>query len=228
MFTRRTLALLSLLVALSANSKSQAAPRPTGSLPQAAPLPSDSSDSPTGRDSLTGSLHLSPSVAWVGPWGELSGSRSAARSLGNGVGLGLDAQYGLSRTLQIGAWGHLDEYAGADTCSTCSAESIALGPTVSYRLAQGTRFDPWVSVGTGYSFTSARTADAAEANFSGPEWLRLALGGDWYLASMFTLGPFGEFTFGTNDATPVGESRGGLHFRVATGIRFSFATGKRR
>jgi len=210
------LALSALIVTLSVAFPASAEPEPPPAL-----------EIPDATDTVSESLQLNPTLAWTDIWGDLSHARRVTQSVNGGPSIGLDAAYGLSRTVQLGLWGRLDDHSNASGCGTCSGQTFALGPDFTYRLAQGTRFDPWAAIGIGYSFTSIQTADA-KLKFSGPEWTRLALGADWYLGSQVLLGPFAELMLGTNAQVPSGDESGGPHFRVAAGLRLGFATSARR
>ncbi len=210
------LALSTLILALSVASPASAEPEPKPAL-----------EIPDATDTVSASLQLDPSLAWSDIWGDLSHARRVTQSVSAGPSIGLDAAYGLSRTVQLGIWGRLDDYSTSSSCGACSGQSFALGPSFTYRLAQGTRLDPWAAIGIGYSFTSIHTADA-KLKFSGPEWARLALGADWYVGSQVLIGPFAELMLGTNAQVPSGDDSGGPHFRVAAGLRLGFASNARR
>ena len=57
---------------------------------------------------------------------------------------------------------------------------------------QGVRFDPWVSAGLGF-----RETHGANESFTGIDWARLQVGGDWYATSQFGFGPLIELSLGT-------------------------------
>ncbi|GEM_PF-1110826 len=212
----RGLELSTLIVALSVVFPASAETEPQAAL-----------EIPDATDTVSESLQLNPSLAWTDVWGDLSRARPMTQVVSSGPSVGLDAAYGLSRSFQLGLWGRLDDYSNSSSCGTCSGQRFALGPDFTYRLAQGTRLDPWAAIGIGYSFTSIRTADA-KLKFSGPEWARLAMGADWYLGSFVRLGHFAELMWGTHAQVPSGDEAGGLHFRAAAGLRLGFATTARR
>ncbi|MDX2051130.1 MAG: hypothetical protein SFV15_01985 [Polyangiaceae bacterium] len=182
---------------------------------------------PDAPDTLSQSLQLFASASWVDVWGELSEGKAVRRSLGSGPSIGGEALYGLSRDVALGLWGHWDEYSAPSSCSGCSGHSVAFGPSVTYRLTQGTRLDPWASFGMGYSFTSVKVT-GTELSFSGPEWARLGLGADWYLGSSILLGPFAELTVGQNQTVPSDGSEGAAHFRLLGGLRVGLTTTSRK
>lgn len=216
MLKARELALSTLIVVLSVVFPASAEPEPQAAL-----------EIPDATDTVSESLQFTPSLAWTDVWGDLSHARPMTRVVSGGPSVGLDAAYGLSRSLLLGLWGRFDDHSNSSSCGACSGQTFALGPDFTYRLAQGTRLDPWAAVGIGYSFTSIRTTDA-KLKFSGPEWARLAMGADWALGSFVHLGPFAELMWGTHAQVPSGDEAGSLHFRAAAGLRLGFASTARR
>jgi hypothetical protein len=96
----------------------------------------------------------------------------------------------------LGAWGELDSYSAASNCPACSGKSFAGGPFLRYHLVQGTRFDPWGSLAVGVRSTSVDIGNAT-AHHSGPELLKLTLGGDWYPTANLAFGPYVTLDLGT-------------------------------
>jgi hypothetical protein len=190
-----------------------------------APLPGDAVDDdepeppliPAARDSLGGHLQLSPSATLVIPFGELSDGTSQSSVLGVGPGFGLDAGIGVSRSVVLGAWGQLVRFGEGSDCSDCSATSLAGGAFIRYHLVQGVRFDPWLSAGVGFR---TLTAGVDEARFSGFDFLRLQVGGDWYPARFLGVGPFVELDSGVYTSQP-GDADPGIYFQFAAGLRLT-------
>lgn len=74
-----------------------------------------------------------------------------------------------------------------------------------YHLVEGTRFNPWLALGVAYrhiswNFDRARTLDSIE-------FARLTLGGDWYVTSLFAVGPVVGLGLDTAYSEPSGEQR---------------------
>jgi hypothetical protein len=130
----------------------------------------------------------------------------------------LDAGLGVSRTLAVGVFGQLGTYGDTDGCPSCSARSIAVGPWVRYHLVQGTRFDPWLSLGLGYRLLSIDT-EQGSLDYSGIDWLRVQLGGDWYATSQLGFGPLIEFDVGVYGDRPDGSGDAAAHFLALVGLR---------
>ena len=90
---------------------------------------------------------------------------------------------------------------------------------VSYHLVQGVRFDPWASAGLGYRITKLSTP-AANIDYSGIEWLRLQVGGDWYPFDKIGFGPYLELDMGRySSRSPSSVGNGANHWHLATGLR---------
>jgi hypothetical protein len=169
------------------------------------PLPGDAVDEdepeppliPPAQDTLAGHISLGVSALWAVPFGDLEDSKSQSQLIGSGPGFGLDLGIGISRTVALGAWGQLLRFGDSDNCTSCSASSLGVGAFVRYHLVQGTRFDPWMSAGIGYRKTSIQDVPGGgDVDYSGIEWLRLQMGGDWYPLKFLGIGPLIELDMG--------------------------------
>lgn len=199
--------------------------------PSPVPVPNDDEPEPPlipdAKDTLGGHLVAAANGTFVVPFGDLSQSVAAA-NLGPGYGVGLDLGYGLSRSVVFGVWGRYETYANSVDCGTepnrnagCTASGYAVGPFVRYHLVQGTRFDPWLLAGLGYRAMTVESS-AGKADYSGVEWLRLSLGGDYYPFKNFGFGPLTEFDLGVFGNRP-DEGRGSaVHFSFVAGLRLVF------
>jgi hypothetical protein len=198
----------------------------TGTPGTAAPLPADESGPvvvpadndqpalepiPSAHDTLGGHLMLGASLGARWPFGKLATDTNQQDYLGAALAVNLDLGYGLSRNVVAGVWGEFDNHYSPSGCGVCSGKSFAGGPFIRYHLVQGTRFDPWGSFALGYRSTSVDTR-IDTAHYSGIDFLRLTLGGDWYPTSNFGFGPY--FTF---DAGTYGSR---VHTGISTGLRF--------
>ncbi|HMJ10668.1 MAG TPA: hypothetical protein VK524_04630 [Polyangiaceae bacterium] len=172
---------------------------------------------PAAQDTVGGHLQLSPSAALVIPFGELSDGTSQSSVLGIGPGFALDVGFGVSRSVVLGAWGQLVSFGAGSECSDCSATSLAGGAFVRYHLVQGVRFDPWLSAGVGFR---TLTAGVDDARFSGFDFMRFQVGGDWYPARFLGFGPFAELDAGAYTSQP-GDADSAAYFQFATGLRLT-------
>jgi len=159
---------------------------------------------PDARDTLGGHVIVGASAGAKWPFG------SHSNALGTGLGLNLDLGYGLGRNLVLGAWGEFDTYSAASWCGGCSGKSFAGGPFLRYHLVQGTRFDPWGSIAVGVRGTTVDLG-LSSATHVGPEYLKLTLGGDWFVTSNVALGPYLTFDLGSYGASS--------HSGLGTGLR---------
>jgi hypothetical protein len=196
--------------------------------PSPAPAPNDDEPPPPlvppAKDTLGGHLVGAASGAFVFPWGDLS-ERVPASDLGPGYGVSLDLGYGLSRSVVIGAWGQYSTYANSPDCGTdpnpdagCTASGFAVGPFVRYHLVQGMRFDPWILAGIGYRAMSVDSSSGTD-DYSGFEWMKISLGGDYYPFKNFGFGPVIEFAAGTFGTRPSDEGESRAHFSFVLGLR---------
>jgi len=162
--------------------------------------------------------------AAIGPaWslGKFGSSEAAVRGVGTGVGLRVDAGFGLSRSVVLGAWGSFASYTDGDRCaSSCSGRAFALGPFVRYHLSQGLRFDPWLTLGGGYRQLSYVGATGERQKFSGLEWLHFELGADYYLFSGLGLGPYGALGLSSYTTRPSSAGNAAVNTELSVGLRF--------
>lgn len=175
---------------------------------------------PPAVDTLGGHVDLSASAGVAVPFGDLQQNVPQSRFMGVGWGFGGEVGYGISRSVVLGIWGQGLKLGGHSTCKSCSTTSFAVGPFVSYHLVQGTRFDPWMSVGVGFRTTKIAGAPAGDLSYSGLEWLRLRVGGDWYAFSKFGFGPYLELDAGHYLSRPSQMSGSASpHVAFTTGLR---------
>jgi hypothetical protein len=170
-------------------------------------------------DQLTGHLQLSPSAGVAVPFGRLEAGAEQGDAMGPGWAFGADASYGLSRTVALGAFGQYLRLGEGDACSGCKTTSVAAGAFVRYHLVQGVRFDPWMSAGIGYRTTTV-SGSGDDVTYSGIEWLRLTVGGDWYAFDKVGFGPYLELDmgyYGKRSPGEIGSTR--AHWLFATGMR---------
>lgn len=177
---------------------------------------------PPASDTLAGHVLASAMAAWTIPFGSFEEGTSQTDLVGSGPGFSLDIGVGISRVVMLGAWGQLLTLGASSDCTNCAASSIAFGPFVRYHLVQGLRFDPWLSAGIGWRSTTLSGTPAGDYKYSGPEWLRLQIGGDWYPARMLGIGPAVELDMGTYWNRSNGElGTAAAHYQFLIGARIT-------
>ncbi len=183
---------------------------------------------PPAPDSLGGHFAAALSAAVAVPFGGYADDLSTSDLTGVGAGFGLELGFGVSRSVVLGLWGQFATLSAGSECDSCSSRSMAGGAFIRYHLVQGTRFDPWLAAGIGYRFTSIDADAAAEPalpetdpSFSGVEWARLQVGGDWYAFDFLGFGPFLELDMGVFTDRPQATSGNTAHFQFLTGMRIA-------
>lgn len=196
---------------------------PPSSKPATEPSAQPNSNAPAPvRNTVAGHFVAGGAGGFIWPLGRLDGRHLPADYFAPGEALNLDLGYGLSRYIVVGAWGELDSYGAPSRsrCPTCSGSGsgFAAGPFIRYHLVQGTRFDPWASFAVGYR---SLNESAANASYSGVEWGRIMLGGDFYPWSNFGFGPYLTMDLGSYGSHPAadGNASNKLFLNLATGLR---------
>lgn len=202
---------------------------------KATPLPGDDVDDseaeppliPAAQDTRGGHVLLAPSAFFAVPFGRLESGVAQSSALAAGPGFGLDAGVAISRSVVLGAWGQLIEFGDGDSCAGCSAKSLGFGAFLRYHLVQGVRLDPWMSLGLGYRTTTI-SANGADTRYSGLEFLRLQIGGDWYPSRFIGFGPFAELDSGVYTKHADSSASSAAHFQFVIGLRLAFDLPGRR
>jgi hypothetical protein len=173
-------------------------PQPRAVLhPQLVQRPPPSVDSPDepaapARDTVGGHFAIGVDAGLLVPFGSIASGVPQSRTMGLGLSIGGDLAYGISRTVMLGAYVDFGLPDAKGASSNHSITTIAAGPLIRYHLVQGMAFDPWLSGGVGFRLTSD-----GPTSFTGIDWMRLALGGDWYPASNLGFGPILELSLGS-------------------------------
>jgi hypothetical protein len=175
---------------------------------------------PRANNLLGSHLLIGASVGPAWSLGRLGTNVAAARGLGTGLGFRADAGLGLSRYVVLGVWGNFASYSDGDQCASCSGRAFALGPFVRYQLAQGLRFDPWLSLGGGYRQLSFDGGTGVRQKFSGIEWLHLELGADYYAFSGLGLGPYAALSASSYTTRPASAGDASVNTELSVGLRF--------
>jgi hypothetical protein len=78
-----------------------------------------------------------------------------------------------------------------------------------------------MSIGIGYRTTTI-TQSGVDTHFSGLEFLRLQVGGDWYPTRFVGIGPFAELDAGVYTKHADSSVSATTHFQFVTGLRLAF------
>lgn len=188
-------------------------------------------------DDLSGHFVLAPRLAYLVPMGSAEKGFTQRGFTGSGPSFGLDLAIGISRYVAISARGDYGMMSTGDRCpvgGTCKATSTAFGLGVDYHLVNGAPFDPWMRAGIGYRIMQYDLSwtgyDPGKLDYSGFDWIHLAVGGDWYAHELLGFGPYFAFDLGSyssrpsNDtARPASTARGGaIHSFLSVGLRGVF------
>jgi hypothetical protein len=190
--------------------------------PVAWKLPPPTASAP---DDLSKHFMVAPRVAWLVPMGDADSKLAQRTITGTGVTFGLDALFGISRHVDVHArfdYGLLGEGSKCPTNDACKASTTSFGLGLGYHLVNGATFDPWLQAGVGYRMTKFEQSPSAGRStaydYSGFDWLRLAIGGEWYAARWLGFGPYLSFDAGTYSARPSGTSSA-VHTFLSIGMR---------
>lgn len=179
---------------------------------------------PPAPDGLGGHFLLGAAGAYQKPLGKFGSDMRQSSQVDGGLSVTVDAGFGVSRQVVVGAWGQWFLLPDGSECNDCSATGFAVGPFVRFHLVQGLRFDPWLSFAVGYRDLSLDRVDRDEEvlKFKGFDWARLQVGGDWYPARNFGFGPFLELVSGGYFERP--EIAGDLrtYWQWSAGMRLAF------
>jgi hypothetical protein len=201
-----------------------AEPAPKKSAPEPAPVTkpaeedAESERVPLARDTLGGHIGVGVTPALIVPFGSFQSGSSQADVMGPGFGVLADVEFGVSRTVMLGLYGELGMPDGQGAWSGGNAQTLAVGPFVRYHLVQGVRFDPWVGFGAGFRHTKR-----GDESYTGIDFARLQLGGDYYASKNIGFGPLVELALGTfvgADGATLGTKAVNAHLIV--GARFTF------
>jgi hypothetical protein len=192
--------------------------------PVAWKLPPPTSAAP---DDLSKHFMVAPRLAWLVPMGDADSKFAQRFITGTGMTFGLDALFGISRYVDVHArfdYGMLGEASKCPPNDACKASTTWFGLGLGYHLVNGASFDPWIQAGVGYRFAkfeqSPSSGPTAKWDYSGVDWMRLAIGGEWYAAKWLGFGPYASFDAGTYSARPSGTGAGSaVHMFLSLGLR---------
>ncbi|HET9960151.1 MAG TPA: hypothetical protein VFQ61_36925 [Polyangiaceae bacterium] len=175
---------------------------------------------PRAKDLLSGHVLVGASGRFVVPFGEFDDSTDVRDIARPSLGVGGDLGLGVSRQVALGVWFDYASYDARNRCGDCSASTWGLGGFARYHLMQGFRFDPWLQLGAGYRTFPVKNAGVS-FDYSGIEWLRLGLGGDYYVLSQLGVGPYAELSLGTLTKRPEPQDRS-IYGVFSAGLRLVF------
>jgi hypothetical protein len=78
-----------------------------------------------------------------------------------------------------------------------------------------------MSAGVGYRSTTIDSRTGGDLGYSGIEFLRLQVGGEWYPLRSLGFGPFFEFDSGVYGKRPAAASDSAVYFQLQTGLRLT-------
>jgi hypothetical protein len=175
---------------------------------------------PAAEDRLGGHLTVTAGGGVLLPFGSYDRSMPA-REAGVGLGGAADISIGITRAVAFGVYGRY--FTHRFSCDACRSETMAVGPFVAYHAVQGLRFDPWILVGVSYERATV-SQPGRSARLAGLDWLRVAVGGDYYAFSGLALGPFVELDFGTFFERSASAAPATVHGAFLAGLRLGFDT----
>lgn len=203
-----SLSICLILLSLPARALAQGAPGQGG--PEAPSTEDDDEDRegtprPFAADGRSGHFSIAALAAAEFPAGDLAPGRAITEVLDVGVSFGGMLAVGLSRYVSIDAVGRYGLLYPNGECDSCTGDLANASLGIRYHLVQGSSFDPWGRLGVGYRTFSIehgddeteRVLNVVNGRYHGLDIAQLALGGWFYPARGFGLGPFLEVDMGT-------------------------------
>jgi hypothetical protein len=217
-------AVLAALTTLSASSLAQE-PFQQKTFPPAAVTP----------DNLTGHVIVAPRVGLLKPLGSYEAGFSQTDYNGTGPTFGADLSVGISRYVAVAGFfetGNLAAHGSyCPVNGSCKAKTTSFGLGLEYHLVNGASFDPWLRWGVAYRVTNldfSWPGYARKLDYSGIDWLHLAVGGDFYASRKLGFGPFMSLDLGYYTKRPDSPPAhaqfpdGEFHTYLGVGIRGVF------
>jgi hypothetical protein len=156
------------------------------------------------RDQLSGHLRIGASFAYGTFSGSYFSSSPIGAKLGGSAFVNADLGYGLSRQFEVVVIGDYSGTFSGSGCASCEAKSWAVGPMLRYHLVEGTRFNPWIGLGVALRHISLVGYEAVRSVKS-VEFLRIAIGGNWFATPQLTFGPILGCALASSYAAPSGD-----------------------
>lgn len=120
------------------------------------------------------------------------------------IPIGVGARWRFSPSLSVGAY---YQYAPALVASracasgfTCSGSDMRLGVEAVYAFLPASTWNPWVSLGTGWEWSSIKVSAGGQSvsqSMNGWEYFNVQAGLDWNISKTFAVGPWVGFFGGS-------------------------------
>lgn len=176
-------------------------------------------------DTLTRHFIISVGVGYAPVFGHLDSQTSLTNRVSGGAGYFLDVGYGVTRNVELGLHSEFSLYGNAIECPHCDGKSFDEVASLRYHLVQGVKFDPWLRTGLGISTFQLHELQNSQT-YVGVHWFELSIGGDWYFARNFGVGPLLGLSLSSYLDHPAG-GKTSVSGRGFLGINVSFdASGK--
>lgn len=186
-------------------------PKPAAPAPATEEVgPDAGSKRPAAPDTRRGHLLFGVGGTAMGPAGSMGPNTPSTQLASAGFGVSGFLGVGLGRHVTFQAVADWTKFLAPGACgSGCGGRGYSVGLGLTYHLAQGIAFDPWVSYGIAYRTSTFNVIDPAaptgprvRQEYQGLDIARITLGGDWYPTPFFGFGPFLELDLGTNFRRP--------------------------
>jgi hypothetical protein len=181
---------------------------------------------PTAPDTRGGRPTLAGHIGWGSLFGQAERDVSQGQAASWGPVFGGQLAYPFSREWAIDIWGSLGSFkSGTTDCKACTAESFTVGAGGVYHLVDGLSFDPWFSAGIGYRQTKLKLQTntspvVTNLKYNSLEFLRIAIGSDYYPFWLMGFGPMVDFQLGRNlNVSPGSIKEGAFHWAFSFGFR---------
>lgn len=192
----RTLTVITSILATSLFSvASYAQEQPAGS-----DTPKATSSSEVKAPSNT--LELGARLGYSLPAGSTAENQSLSDGFSGQLPVQIDVGYRINPHFYVGAYGQLGYAFPKSDCASgasCSGLDTRVGISAQYHILPEAKFDPWVGVGTGYEWLTAKVSQgdaSASETAHGFEFVNLQLGGDYRVSNQFAIGPFASLSLG--------------------------------
>jgi opacity protein-like surface antigen len=183
-------------------------------------------------------LELGARLGYSLPAGSTMGNESLSDGFSGQLPVQMDVGYRINPHFYVGAYGQLGYAFPKGDCSvpgvSCSGLGTRLGINAQYHVLPDAKFDPWIGVGTGYEWLTAKMSggnQTASATAHGFELVNLQIGGDYRVSKQFAIGPFASLSLGqfSKQSTSInGQDLSGdiqntaLHEWITLGVKGTF------
>ncbi len=172
------------------------------------------------NDTITHHILVSIGAGYAPMFGHLDSRTPVRNHVSGGADYFLDVGYGLTRYVELELHSSFSLYGSAMECPSCDAKSFDELVSLRYHLVQGVKFDPWLRTGLGVSTFQLRELSDSQT-YIGLHWFELSIGGDWYFAHNFGVGPLVGLSLSSYLDHPSG-SKTSVSGKGFIGINLSF------